>query len=64
MGMANLDQIVAGLGRAGLRGDTPAAVIERGFSDSPAQPLTTPAADLTGHGSPAGRQLTRGGDHR
>src|SRR6478735_4520439 len=32
MGLANLDQIVAGLCRAGLHGNTPAAVIERGFS--------------------------------
>ena len=34
MGMANLTQIVTGLVAAGLCGDTPAAVIERGYSDS------------------------------
>lgn len=34
MGIANLEQIVAGLGRAGLPGDVPAAVVERGFSNS------------------------------
>jgi uroporphyrin-III C-methyltransferase len=33
MGMSNLNQIVAGLCRAGLDPATPAAVIERGFSD-------------------------------
>ena len=41
MGMANLNQIVTGLGRAGLRADTPAAVIERGFSDAERTLLTT-----------------------
>jgi uroporphyrin-III C-methyltransferase len=34
MGIANLDQIVAGLLRAGMASDVPAAVIERGFSTS------------------------------
>jgi uroporphyrin-III C-methyltransferase len=34
MGMSNLTQIVAGLCRAGLDPATPAAVIERGFSDA------------------------------
>ncbi len=33
MGISNLTQIVAGLTRAGLDAATPAAVIERGFSD-------------------------------
>jgi uroporphyrin-III C-methyltransferase len=33
MGISNLTQIVAGLTRAGLDATTPAAVIERGFSD-------------------------------
>ena len=33
MGISNLTQIVAGLCRAGLDPATPAAVIERGFSD-------------------------------
>ncbi len=47
MGMANLNQIVTGLGRAGLPGDTPAAVIERGFSDAERSLLTTLDA-LTG----------------
>jgi uroporphyrin-III C-methyltransferase len=47
MGMANLNQIISGLGRAGLRGDTPAAVIERGFSDAERSLLTSLDA-LTG----------------
>jgi uroporphyrin-III C-methyltransferase len=47
MGMANLNQIVSGLGRAGLRGDTPAAVIERGFSEAERRLMTTLDA-LTG----------------
>ena len=34
MGISNLTQIVAGLCRAGLDAATPAAVIERGFSDA------------------------------
>jgi uroporphyrin-III C-methyltransferase len=34
MGVVNLEQIAAGLLRAGLGPDTPAAVVERGFSDS------------------------------
>jgi uroporphyrin-III C-methyltransferase len=34
MGMSNLNQIVAGLCRAGLDPATPGAVIERGFSDA------------------------------
>lgn len=34
MGMAGLTQTVTGLVAAGLSGDTPAAVVERGFSDS------------------------------
>jgi uroporphyrin-III C-methyltransferase len=34
MGMASLTQTVTGLVAAGLRADTPAAVVERGFSDS------------------------------
>jgi uroporphyrin-III C-methyltransferase len=47
MGMANLNQIVSGLQRAGLGGDTPAAVIERGFSAAERTLLTTLDA-LTG----------------
>jgi len=34
MGISNLTQIVAGLCRAGLDPATPAAAIERGFSDT------------------------------
>jgi len=41
MGVANLEQIVAGLGRAGMTADRPAAVIERGFSDSQRSTFTT-----------------------
>ena len=41
MGMANLHQIVTGLSRAGLPAETPAAVIERGFSDAERTLLTT-----------------------
>ena len=43
MGIANLDQIVAGLARAGLGTDIPAAVIERGFTDSQRSTFTTVA---------------------
>jgi uroporphyrin-III C-methyltransferase len=47
MGMASLTQTVTGLVAAGLPADTPAAVVERGFSDSQ---RTTPGrlADLPG----------------
>ncbi len=47
MGMASLTQTVTGLVAAGLSPDTPAAVVERGFSDSQ---RTTPGrlADLPG----------------
>lgn len=41
MGIANLEQIVAGLGRAGLSTGVPAAVIERGYSDSQRSTFTT-----------------------
>jgi uroporphyrin-III C-methyltransferase len=41
MGLANLDQIVAGLCRAGLDVGTPAAVIERGFSRDQRSTMTT-----------------------
>ncbi len=43
--MASLTQTVSGLGAAGLSPDTPAAIVERGFSDSQ---RTTPGrlADL------------------
>jgi len=41
MGITNLDQIMAGLGRAGLPPGTPAAVIERGFSDNQRSTITT-----------------------
>ncbi len=41
MGIANLDQIVAGLARAGLDPATPAAVIERGYSDSQRSTFST-----------------------
>ena len=41
MGIANLGQIVAGLARAGLSASVPAAVIERGFSDSQRSTFTT-----------------------
>ena len=41
MGVANLEQIVAGLRRAGLSPEVPAAVIERGFSDSQRSTFTT-----------------------
>ncbi len=41
MGIANLEQIVAGLGRAGLGTAVPAAVIERGYSDSQRSTFTT-----------------------
>jgi uroporphyrin-III C-methyltransferase len=40
MGLNNLTQIVAGLCRAGLDRDTPAAVIERGFSDAQRSAMT------------------------
>jgi len=45
MGITNLDQIMAGLSRAGLPPGTPAAVIERGFSDNQRSTITT-AAEL------------------
>ena len=45
MGITNLDQIMAGLGRAGLPPGTPAAVIERGFSDTQRSTITS-AAEL------------------
>ncbi len=41
MGIANLEQIVAGLGDAGLDPAVPAAVIERGFSPSQRSTFTT-----------------------
>ena len=41
MGVANLTQIVAGLRQAGLADDLPAAVVERGFSDSQRTTVTT-----------------------
>jgi uroporphyrin-III C-methyltransferase len=41
MGVANLGQIVAGLARAGLSASVPAAMIERGFSDSQRSTFTT-----------------------
>ena len=47
MGMGNLAQIMAGLSRAGLPAGTPAAVIERGFSDAQRSALTT-AGELVG----------------
>jgi uroporphyrin-III C-methyltransferase len=45
MGIGNLAQIMAGLGRAGLSAGTPAAVIEHGFSDAQ-RSMTTTAAEL------------------
>jgi len=58
MGVANLEQIVAGLGRAGMAADRPAAVIERGFSDSQRSTFTSLGelacdARRLGVGSPA-----------
>ncbi len=41
MGIANLTQIVAGLRTAGIADDLPAAVVERGFSDSQRTTVTT-----------------------
>jgi uroporphyrin-III C-methyltransferase len=41
MGIANLAQTMAGLSRAGLPLGTPAAVIERGFSDAQRSTMTT-----------------------
>ena len=41
MGISNLEQIVAGLRRAGLASSTPAAVVERGYSDSQRSTFTT-----------------------
>ena len=41
MGIANLAQTMAGLSRAGLPVGTPAAVIERGFSDAQRSTMTT-----------------------
>ena len=41
MGIVNLEQIVAGLQRAGLASSTPAAVVERGYSDSQRSTFTT-----------------------
>jgi uroporphyrin-III C-methyltransferase len=41
MGIASLEQIVAGLCGAGMDATVPAAVIERGFSDSQRSTLTT-----------------------
>ncbi len=46
MGISNLEQIMAGLARAGLPADTPAAVIERGLSAAQRAAITS-AADLT-----------------
>lgn len=56
MGVATLPQLVAGLQRHGVRGDTPAAVVERGFS--PEQRVLTgtvggAVVDLAGAASPA-----------
>ena len=45
MGIANLAQTMAGLSRAGLPTGTPAAVIERGFSDAQ-RSITTTAGEL------------------
>jgi uroporphyrin-III C-methyltransferase len=47
MGIGSLPQTMAGLSRAGLPADTPAAVIERGFSPEQRSTLTT-AAELAG----------------
>jgi uroporphyrin-III C-methyltransferase len=58
MGIGNLGQIMAGLSRAGLPTGTPAAVIERGFSDAQ-RSMTTTAGQLAAEvrraeiGSPA-----------
>ena len=41
MGVANLEQIAVGLQRAGLAATTPAAVVERGYSDSQRSTFTT-----------------------
>lgn len=41
MGIVNLEQIVTGLRRAGLDPATPAAVVERGYSDSQRSTFTT-----------------------
>ncbi len=43
MGMANLTQICAGLVRSGMPAGTPAAVVERGFTDSQRTTLSTVA---------------------
>ncbi len=64
MGISNLTQIVAGLCRAGLDAATPAAVIERGFSDAQ-RSVMTPGRRATRRSSSAGHLLTcRGGDRR
>jgi uroporphyrin-III C-methyltransferase len=47
MAIGNLAQIMAGLSRAGLPAGTPAAVIERGFSEAQRSALTT-AGELVG----------------
>lgn len=47
MGITSLPQTLAGLFRAGLAPDTPAAVVERGFSTTQRSTLTT-ARDLAG----------------
>jgi uroporphyrin-III C-methyltransferase len=41
MGVANLTQIVTGLGRAGLSHHTPVAVVERGFSETERRTFTS-----------------------
>ena len=47
MGIGSLPQTMAGLSRAGLAADTPAAVVERGFSREQRSTLTT-AGELAG----------------
>jgi uroporphyrin-III C-methyltransferase len=51
MGIANLAQTMTGLSQAGLPAGTPAAVIERGFSDDQRSTITT-AGELAGEVRP------------
>ncbi len=51
MGVSTLPQLVAGLGRAGMRTDMPVAVIERGYSASQRTTAGTLATIVTAAGS-------------
>jgi uroporphyrin-III C-methyltransferase len=73
MGMNNLTQITLGLLRAGLPADTPAAVVERGFSDQQRTTVGTVSTlgnqvRAAGIGSPAviiiGAVVAVAGDHQ